>query len=200
MAPQGIGAACVMRFSGRLTDRVGPRRVVPVGIIVMAVATIPFGFVTTGTNEGLLGAALFVRGLGLGLSMMPMMAAAYFDLSHAAIPRASTTLNIVRQIGGSVATALFAVVLERRIVHNFGSHVTSGNTTALLSSTAKLPAPVADKIGHAFSYTFWWSVFTILLAFVPTLLLPNHGARAQPPAGTGDGDDAPAAPMPALME
>jgi EmrB/QacA subfamily drug resistance transporter len=195
MAPQGIGAACIMRWSGRVTDRVGPRRVVPFGIILMAVATIPFAFVTTSTNEVLLAGTLFLRGLGLGLSMMPMTAAAYFDLSHADIPRGSTTMNIVRQIGGSVATALFAVVLERRIVHNFGGH-TQGGTPALLSSTTKLPVQVADKVAGAFSYTFWWSVFTILLAFVPTLLLPNHSAQ-QPsgPAGQGEGDAAPSIPV-----
>jgi hypothetical protein len=144
-----------------------------------------------------LAVTLFIRGLGLGLAMMPMMAAAYFDLSHADIPRASTTLNIVRQIGGSVATALFAVVLERRIVHNFGGHAGSGGTAAVLSTTVKLPAPVAEKIAHAFSYTFWWSVFTILIAFVPTLFLPNHGSGQK--AAT-PGDSADATPMPALME
>jgi EmrB/QacA subfamily drug resistance transporter len=199
MAPQGIGAACIMRWSGRITDSVGPRKVVPAGIIIMAVATIPFGFVTTGTNEVLLAATLFIRGLGLGLAMMPMMAAAYFDLSHADIPRASTTLNIVRQIGGSVATALFAVLLERRIVHNFGGHASSGGTAAVLSTTVKLPAPVAERIAHAFSYTFWWSVVTILVAFVPTLFLPNHGS-AQRAGAPGDSVDGDAPPVPALME
>jgi MFS family permease len=175
-----------MRWSGRITDRLGPRRVVPYGIILMSVATIPFAFVTANTNEVLLAATLFLRGLGLGLSMMPMTAAAYFDLSHADIPRGTTTMNIVRQIGGSVATALFAVVLERRIVHNFGGH-TQGGTPALLSSTAKLPPEVATKVAGAFSYTFWWTVFTILIAFVPTLLLPNHGAKKGPNAGDSDG-------------
>jgi EmrB/QacA subfamily drug resistance transporter len=195
MAPQGIGAACIMRWSGRVTDRVGPRRVVPFGIILMAVATIPFAFVTTSTNEVLLAGTLFLRGLGLGLSMMPMTAAAYFDLSHADIPRGSTTMNIVRQIGGSVATALFAVVLERRIVHNFGGHA-QGGTPALLSSTTKLPVQVADKVAGAFSYTFWWSVFTILLAFVPTLLLPNKSAQASAgPADEGAGGTAPSIPV-----
>jgi EmrB/QacA subfamily drug resistance transporter len=33
MAPQGIGAALVMRKSGAITDRLGPRRVVPPGIL-----------------------------------------------------------------------------------------------------------------------------------------------------------------------
>ena len=118
MAPQGIGAACIMRWSGSMTDRVGPRRVVPFGILLMAAATIPFAFVTTSTSEVLLAGTLFVRGLGLGLTMMPVTAAAYFGLTHAEIPKASTTMNIVRQVGGSVATALFAVVLERQIVTN----------------------------------------------------------------------------------
>ncbi|HVB92486.1 MAG TPA: DHA2 family efflux MFS transporter permease subunit [Acidimicrobiales bacterium] len=184
MAPQGIGAACIMRWSGSITDRVGPRRVVPVGIVLMAVATIPFAFVTTGTNELFLATALFARGLGLGLSMMPITAAAYFDLSHAEIPRASTTMNIVRQVGGSVAVAFFAVVLQRQIVDNLGPAARSGGGGLVLSATTKLPAPVADKVAGAFSHTFLWSAFTILIAFVPTLFLPNHGAvtPAAPPA------------------
>jgi EmrB/QacA subfamily drug resistance transporter len=179
MAPQGIGAACVMRLSGRVTDRVGPRRVVPFGIILMAAATVPFAFVTTSTNELLLATTLFARGVGLGLSMMPIMAAAYFDLSHADIPRASTTLNIVRQIGGSVATALFAVVLQRQIVRNIGSKSGTGNHGGglSLSEAVKLPPEVASKVAAAFAHTFWWSVITILVAFVPTVMLPNKAPK-----------------------
>jgi EmrB/QacA subfamily drug resistance transporter len=172
MAPQGIGAALLMRKSGTITDRVGPRRVVPFGIVLMAVATVPFGFVTTSTNELLLAGTLFVRGLGLGLSMMPIMSAAYFDLSHADVPRASTTLNIVRQIGASVATALFAVVLQRQIVEN--THARSGSDAALLSETVKLPPEIATKVAESFAHTFWWAVVTILIAFVPTLWRRSH--------------------------
>jgi predicted MFS family arabinose efflux permease len=183
MAPQGIGAACIMRWAGSMTDRVGPRRVVPFGILLMGIATIPFAFVTGNTNEIWLAVTLFIRGLGLGLTMMPITAAAYFDLNHAQIPRASTTMNIIRQVGGSIATALFAVVLERTIISNLGGHLTTANTAAMLSSNAKLPARVADPVAAAFAHTFWWAVATIFLAFIPTLLLPNRGAKA--PAGTG---------------
>ena len=48
--------------------------------------------------------------------MMPVTAAGYFDLDHAEIPKASTVMNIVRLIGGTVATATFAVILERQII------------------------------------------------------------------------------------
>jgi predicted MFS family arabinose efflux permease len=188
MAPQGIGAACIMRWAGSMTDRVGPRRIVPFGILLMAVATIPFAFVTTSTSEVLLAGTLFVRGLGLGLTMMPITAAAYFDLSHAEIPKASTTMNIVRQVGGSVATALFAVVLERQIVANLGPLATkAGGSAGIISSTVKLPPPVANDVAAAFAHTFWWAVFTILIAFVPTLFLPNHAAVPGVPSPT-DGD------------
>ena len=167
-----------------MTDRVGPRRVVPFGILLMAAATVPLAFVTTSTSEVLLAGTLFIRGLGLGLTMMPVTAAAYFDLNHAEIPKASTTMNIVRQIGGSVATALFAVVLERQIVSQLGpAAAKAGGSTGVISSTAALPPQVADPVAAAFAHTFWWSVGAILIAFVPTLFLPNHAAAAEPRPG-----------------
>jgi hypothetical protein len=42
---------------------------------------------------------------------------------------------------------------------------------------------VADKVATAFGNTFWWAVATILLAFIPTLFLPSHAAKARPDAG-----------------
>ena len=189
MAPQGIGAACIMRWAGSFTDRFGPRRIVPSGILLMAAATIPFAFVTTSTSEVLLAVSLFVRGLGLGLTMMPVTAAAYYNLNHAEIPKATTTMNIVRQVGGSVATALFAVVLERQIVSQLGpAAAKAGGSAGVISSTAKLPPQVADSVAAAFAHTFWWSVGAILLAFVPTLFLPDRPAPA-PTVARAEGAD-----------
>jgi EmrB/QacA subfamily drug resistance transporter len=193
MAPQGLGAACIMRWAGTITDRFGPRRVVPFGILLMAAATIPFAFVTTSTNEALLAVTLFARGLGLGLSMMPVTAAAYYDLNHAEIPKASTVMNIVRLMGGSVATALFAVVLERQIIANLGPLAAkAGGSAGIISSTVKLPPQVADPVAAAFAHTFWWSVGAILIAFVPTLFLPNHAATPLPgPSSDGESQGGP---------
>jgi EmrB/QacA subfamily drug resistance transporter len=186
MAPQGIGAALLMRKSGSITDRTGPRRIVPLGIVIMVVATIPFAYVTTSTSEVLLAGTLFVRGLGLGLAMMPIMATAFFGLSHAEVPRASTTVNIVRQVGASVATALFAVVLQRGIIEN--THAHGSSDSAVLSDTVKLPPAVAGEVARAFAHTFWWAVFTICIAFVPTLFLPSKGTGAAQ-VTPEDGDD-----------
>jgi hypothetical protein len=123
--------------------------------------------------------------------MMPVTAAAYFSLNHAEIPKASTTMNIVRQVGGSVATALFAVVLERQIVTQLGpAAAKAGGSTGVISSTGTLPPQVADPVAAAFAHTFWWAVGAILLAFIPTLFLPNRAALAAGDAsdeGEGEG-------------
>jgi len=198
MAPQGVGAALVMRKSGSITDRLGPRRVVPPGILIMAAATVPFAFVTSTSDQFLLAGALFVRGLGLGLCMMPIMAAAYFDLSHADVPRATTTLNIVRQVGGSMATALFAVILQREILEK--THAHSNSDGALLSQTVKLPPAIAERVAAAFAHTFWWAVAIILIAFIPTLFLPSHGANQAQNASLDAEDSLPEAPAMMVAE
>src|SRR3954447_8908774 len=75
MTPQGIGAAIGMNVGGRLTDRLGAGRVVPVGLLLLALGTIPYALIGADTAYWLLMLGLFVRGLGLGGSMMPAMAA-----------------------------------------------------------------------------------------------------------------------------
>jgi hypothetical protein len=131
--------------------------------------------------------------------MMPIMAAGYYDLDHADVPGASTTLNIVRQIGASVATALFAVILDRQIVARLGSpHGSSSGFT--LSDTVKLPPAVAEKVAYAFAHTYWWAVATILIAFVPTLLLPNKAPDPGPRAAGDVTDEAAHSPIAVLSE
>jgi hypothetical protein len=101
-------------------------------------------------------------------------------------------MNIVRQVGGSVATALFAVVLERQIVANLGpAAAKAGGSAGAISSTVKLPPQVADPVAAAFAHTFWWSVGTILLAFIPTLFLTDRApAQAAAHAEVGADDEA----------
>ncbi len=191
MAPQGLGTGLIMRWAGNITDRAGPRRVVPYGILLMAAGTLPFAFVTPSVSLVALAVVLFVRGVGFGLTLIPVSAAVYFDLDHADIPKAATIMNIARLVGGSVATALFAVVLQRQIVSNLGALAAkAGGATNIIGSGTALPPPVADPVTAAFAHTFWWATGAILIAFVPTLFLPDRPASATP------ADGAAAAPAP----
>ncbi len=170
MAPQGLGAALVMRRAGAVTDRVGPRRVAPAGVVLLILGSLPFAFVTSHSTEGLLAVSLFVRGIGLGLSMMPMVAAGYTELAQGDVPRASTTINISRQVGGSIGTALLAVVLQRHIE----SSVRGAKSGLSLASVAHVPAAISAELGAAFGSTFWWVVGIAALLLIPTCFLPHH--------------------------
>ena len=49
-APQGLGAALAMPLAGKLTDRIGGGALALFGVIVCAVATIPFGLIGAHTS------------------------------------------------------------------------------------------------------------------------------------------------------
>ncbi|MDQ1463344.1 MAG: hypothetical protein QOC73_285 [Actinomycetota bacterium] len=168
LAPQGIGAAFMLPISGRLTDRLGGGPVVLAGCTIAAVATVPWMFITANTPYVLLGAMLFVRGLGLGASIQPSIAAAYTGLESVQVPRASAVLNTLRQLGGSIGTALLAVVLQ-----NEGAAALAGSgggdllTPLPPSERASLSGPVAT----AFGSTFTWAVLMAVLTILPALAL-----------------------------
>jgi EmrB/QacA subfamily drug resistance transporter len=179
MAPQGIGAAMVMPLAGKLTDRYGSGRIVPAGLVVVTLATLLYTQLGAHTSFALLALSLFVRGIGFGFVMMPAISAAYQTLSGPQVPRASTAINIVQRVGGSIGTALVAVVLEHQIrvqVHGLAGGLT-GASTAPHAAVAKVAAPFATAFGN----TFWWIVGLTVVALVPALFLRREPARANEP-------------------
>src|SRR3954451_2217252 len=162
LAPQGVGAAMMMPIAGRLTDKLGAGKIVPFGVIVAVLGTAVYTQLEADTSYWVLGLALYVRGLGLGSTMMPSMAAAYQTLDRAAVPRATSMINIIRTVGGSLGTAVLTVVLERRIVANVQG--ASGDLGSLGGVAA---ARAAQPLSHAFAQTFWWACALTAVALIP---------------------------------
>jgi EmrB/QacA subfamily drug resistance transporter len=173
MAPQGLGAATAMPLSGLLTDRLGAGRVVPFGIVLFVLGTIPFTLLDGDTSYWFLGAALYVRGLGLGSTMMPTMSAALTTLTRAAIPRATSSLNILMQLGGSFGSALLAVILARQISSELGQSTGGGRPQKIPD---EVRAQVAPKLAEAFNHTFVVALVLSIALMVPALLLPRKGS------------------------
>ena len=169
LAPQGLGAAVMLPISGRLTDRVGGGPVVVAGCSLIVLATLPLVFVTNHTSFALLGAVLFVRGLGLGASIQPSTAAAYAMLDSSQVPRATAALNTLRQIGGSIGTALLAVVLQHEATAHMSSAGGAGGLLAPLSASER--AQIGEPLATAFGHTMIWSLGMSLLALVAAVVL-----------------------------
>ncbi len=111
VAPQGIGAMLTMPIAGFLADKIPVGRIVPVGVAIITGAMFMLTTIAADTSYTTLIVILFVLGLGMGATMMPLMTAALRTLRNHDVARGSTLMNIIQQVGSSVGVAVMSVVL-----------------------------------------------------------------------------------------
>jgi EmrB/QacA subfamily drug resistance transporter len=194
VAPQGIGAMVTMPIAGRLVDKMPIGRIVPFGLLTIVVGMFGLTQVTATTPYPALIAMLFVMGLGMGASMMPLFTSALKTLANHEVARGSTLLNITQQVSSSCGVALMSVLLTSNLND---SPVIPGTTdipglpdgltetqAAILSNTnptqfAQLaldPAAVARGLADAasaFADTYWVAWVLVVLTLIPALFLPR---------------------------
>jgi EmrB/QacA subfamily drug resistance transporter len=183
MAPQGLGSLISLPIAGRLSDRFGAGRVVPVGLAVALVATAMFASATATTSYGVLGVAQFVRGLGLSAVMTPAYAAAYAALASSSVPRGASAMNILNRLGGSVGAALLAAVLAAGVAHDVPAAAGPDGLHALAQLSGTARHAVAGELASSFATGYAILVALTALAFVPAAFLPRlaAGSDSSPP-------------------
>jgi MFS family permease len=164
-APQGLGAALVMPLAGKLTDRLGGGPLALFGVLLTAVATVPFALIGARTSVPYLCVAMLVRGFGIGFAFMPAMSAAFAALSRDELSDATPQLNVLQRVGGSIGIAVLTVVLQRSLEH---AHTVSA---------------AAASYGTA----FWVAVGLTALAIIPCVVL-TRAERAARRAGAAGSD------------
>ncbi|UOE42809.1 MDR family MFS transporter [Agromyces larvae] len=172
LIPQGVGTLVSRTLAGRLTDRIGARWVAVGGFVLTAVATVPFALADATTNVPWLLAVLFLRGVGLGAVMIPVMSVAYVGIERSDVPHASILTRLAQQVGGAFGTAILAVILEAGIM------------------SAHTPVEVAA----AFDGAFWWAVGFTVVATAVAFVLPGRVPEVSSPASAPGRAGAPAAP------
>lgn len=110
---QGVGSFLSRAVAGRLMDRCGPRAVAVAGFVVIALTTVPFVLDDGSLPPWLLGIVLFVRGLGMGVVLIPVMTTGYLDIDQHRMPDASAFSRMAQQLGGAFGTAAIAILLAQ---------------------------------------------------------------------------------------
>jgi hypothetical protein len=181
-----------------VTDRAGAVVVVPAGVVLGLAGLAAYTQVGAATPYAVLATALFVIGLGLGATFIPLMAAAYQGLPPAAIPSVTGTLNTVQRLGGSIGTALLAVTLQDAVTRRVplrpgvaGLHGAAVFGTLPPATRAQL----APALGHAFGAAFWFAFALTAVAIVPAVLLPRVRRAPQSGAAPGSGSAPGAEPV-----
>lgn len=187
MAPQGLGAMVTMPLAGALVDRMPVGRIVPTGVLVILIGMIGLTQVEYDTSYVMLLSALFVLGLGMGATMMPLFTAALRTLTHDEVARGSTLLNITQQIASSAGAAIISVIYTNQLKESpvVGAAQAIADAKDAGSAPPSWAMQIAQELGakfevvakidmaHAFSVAFWVSVGLVVVTGVFSLLLPK---------------------------
>ncbi len=119
MGAQGIASAVGVLLSGRiLYRRLGVRRLVTLGGILLVVGTWKLAVLEPDVSPASLLPWLVIRGFGFGFTFVPSITRALEEVTGPALARASSLLNVLRQVFSALGTALvgtlFASETQRR--------------------------------------------------------------------------------------
>jgi EmrB/QacA subfamily drug resistance transporter len=98
-------------IAGRLTDRIGPRPLMTLGLLLTGVSLFWQGHLETDTSYGFLVGAFALMGLGMGLVMSPMSAAAMNAVAREKAGVASGILSMSRMVGGTFGVAAMGALI-----------------------------------------------------------------------------------------
>ncbi|MFD5467239.1 MDR family MFS transporter [Kitasatospora sp. NPDC127059] len=156
LAPQALGTAVTSLLAGRIAHRVAPRPLILLGIGCSLLGTLVFTRLGHGSGpaDWLVVGSLALRGMGMGIIVIPGMAAVFGSVEKAHVPAAAGAVNVLNRLGGALGTAVLTLVLQRAEVGHPG------------------------QPGEAFGATFWWVLAMSALSIAPALLYPGAVRKA----------------------
>jgi EmrB/QacA subfamily drug resistance transporter len=147
--PMTILIILIAPRAGALTDRVGSRWLVGIGMTLLAVML--FYYTTLGANESFwaLLPGLLIGGIGMGMTMTPVTAAAMSAVSVDKAGVGSAVLNSARQVGGSLGIAVMGAIVAGSSNYLTGFHDALRVGAILCLAGAAVAVLAIRKIEHA---------------------------------------------------
>jgi EmrB/QacA subfamily drug resistance transporter len=124
-------------ISGRLADRIGPRPLMTLGLVIVASALFIQSRLTIHTGYSLLLPGFILMGLGMGLVMSPMSTAAMNAVDRTKSGVASGVLSMARMVGGTFGVAIMGALVTtigRAKIDSALPHLAAGTRSAIANS------------------------------------------------------------------
>jgi EmrB/QacA subfamily drug resistance transporter len=192
--PMVIGMLVASISSGRIVTRTGRWKLFPAaGLLLVTAGLVMLSRLQAGSGDVLIGAALAVVGMGLGLSMQILMLAAQNAVRPADLAATTSGVAFFRALGGAIGVAAFGAVLTGRLREEMADmmraahirgpgHVDLGAPESINRLPAPLPHIVHESFTRAMETVFLVGVPVALLGFLAVLALrelPLRSARSK---------------------
>jgi Na+/melibiose symporter and related transporters len=149
LIPQGVGMLVARPIVGKLIDRIGARYVTIVSLAITLVGTLPFAYFDGKTAYWLVAVILFVRGIGAGGILSPLMTDAFVGGDKRDSGAISVASRTFQNIGGAFGSAVIATIV-------------AGYMTTHTS------------IAAGYQTGFAWTAGLSLLIIIPAVFLTNR--------------------------
>jgi hypothetical protein len=197
-----IGSSII---SGRAISRIGHYKWFPVaGTLVMATGLLLFIRLAVDTSLWQAAGTMMLIGVGLGLSMQPLILAVQNSLDRSDMGAGTSAATFFRSLGGSLGVAALGAIMTNRLSLELAHAIAklpegvraglpklgAGFSINEPARIRALPAPIRSAIQEGFVNAlhpvFLVAAAMALLAAALTLALPDHKlAGAEPGAGPG---------------
>ena len=198
MLPAALVTGVCMPLVGKLYDRIGPRWLGVFGLLICSYGTYLLCAITPEMTRSAVIIWTCVRGVGLGLSIMPIMTAGLAALPAAQTNAGSALNNVARQTGGALGLAMLSALStsqQAQLLAGRGAVIPASSAPPVPAGPMS-PAVFASMYGKyqylssqilATSYANLFLVIALLTGSVAVLALfmrsPGKGSGAANSAG-----------------
>lgn len=108
-------------IAGKIFDKYGVRVLTVVGLAITSYATYQFTKLTGQTPYKTILGIYMLRSFGMSLLMMPIMTAGLNQLPQALIAHGNAISNTIRQVAGSIGTALLVTIMTNQTTNHLAN-------------------------------------------------------------------------------
>lgn len=204
--PLMAGVLVSSTISGRLISRSGAiKPYLVAGTIILVLGFLGLGLMDHATALWLVGAAMAVVGIGVGMTMQNLVLAVQNSVPLRELGAASASVTFFRSLGGTIGVSVLGAVLANRVTADLSTalHVPAGQSTGTTSALnlQALPPEVQTVVhtvyGDATAHIFLISAAVAVVGVVAALLLEPITLRTtidlerKDPVSPADPDRAP---------
>ncbi|WP_028776730.1 DHA2 family efflux MFS transporter permease subunit [Shimazuella kribbensis] len=206
MLPGAILMGILSPISGILFDKVGPRPLAIIGMLITLITTYEFTNLTVTSSYNFIMVLYMIRSIGMGLIMMPITTAGINELPREKNAHGTALSNTSRQIAGSVGISFITTVFTSRTTFHLELFRNSTNTMdpqfqqsfmdQAIQMSAQLGIPLeqakaaltnmlAGQIGLQSSMAgiqdaFYWTTGITFVAFLLSFFLKDVRKKGKP--------------------